>query len=108
MRVVSGAVSSTFGFGEAGAGVGTLAIVAVSWLAPVSITRTSPARGRGALKPDAGRARGGRLVQGRFDADPQRLFPELSTARYRTVVLPCWVIDTVAVTDGPGVTGTST
>src|SRR3954447_16299777 len=38
----SGADRTTFGAGDAGAGVGMLAIVTVSWAAPVSITRTSP------------------------------------------------------------------
>ena len=43
-----------------------------------------------------------------FAVAPSATFPELSTARYRTVVLPSCVISAVAVAEGPGVpTGTS-
>src|SRR4051794_3145106 len=41
--LASGVVTVTFGLGAAGAGVITPAMVAVSWLAPVSMVSLSPA-----------------------------------------------------------------
>jgi hypothetical protein len=40
--LLSGADRTTLELGDGGAGVGMLEMVAVSWMAPVSITRTSP------------------------------------------------------------------
>jgi hypothetical protein len=86
-----------------------VAIVAASWPAPVSIQIVSPTVRLAVL---VSRTPVAPAADAWFKvvplAVPREKLLELSTARYRTAVLPSWESRTLDATDGPAVIGAST